>query len=813
MRVHEIAKELGVSYKQLVEAGKAKGIAIKSNLSTLTDEQVAVLKAALASAPVAPKEPKAAKSAPPRPSGAEAPAEKRAPGGESGQAAKPPAEPKPAVAEKGVPAAAAKPPSVPAVALPEPPTEPKPAAVEKKARAAAKKPVAEIGKAPPAPVHPPELAKPVIPLEEDGQPKPPAVAQKEGTVAFEEERYRSLQLEEREQRRRVRRRERRARVEKDASTGTAEVAPKPTRLQVTLPVSVREFSRMSGVRVDRIISDLMKNNVLVTVNHNMPDELVESLALEYGLELDIRKEADLEERTQNLLDAPDPPEKLKPRAPVITFLGHVDHGKTTLMDRIRKTRVAEQEAGGITQRIGAYTVNFRGKKLVFLDTPGHQAFTAMRARGANVTDLVVLVVAADDGVMPQTEEALSHARAADVKIVVAVNKVDKPQANPARVRQQLANLGVLPEEWGGKNVFVDVSALTGKGVEDLLELLVLEAELMELKANPDRPATGSVLESRMTPERGPVATLLVQNGTLRRDDVVLAGTAFGKIRALWDDAGRRLKDAPPATPVEVSGLSEPPEAGERFVVLDDIGAARQLAEERRRTHREKELHKRTHITLEGLFQQLSAAKVKQARFIVKADTHGSLEVLEKTINELSRAEVKVQILHAGVGGINESDVLLADASDAVIVGFNVVPDDRARQMSQEKGVQIRLYEVIYHLAEDLKKALEGMLEPEVRETIEAHAQVKQVFRISKVGNVAGCLVADGKAKANANVRVIRDNIIVHTGKVESLRRFQSAVDEVSAGLECGIRVANFDDVKPGDILELFRSEKIKRTLS
>lgn len=644
-------------------------------------------------------------------------------------------------------------------------------------------------------------------LKEDEGPKSEIEAQ----VEFEEERYRHLQLEEREQRRRIRRRERKARLQKQAGP-TAEAVPKPAKVQLSLPISVREFSRLTGVRVQRIISDLMRNNIFVTVNHNIPDELVEPLAVEYGVEVEIKREADLEEEVLSILEAPDEEEKLQPRPPVVTLLGHVDHGKTTLLDRIRQTQVAKREAGGITQKIGAYAVDFQGKKIIFLDTPGHEAFTSMRARGANVTDIVVIVVAADDGVMPQTEEAISHARAAGVKIVVAVNKIDKPDANPSKVRQQLSSLNVVPEEWGGETVFVDVSALTGQGIEELLELLLLEGELLELKANPERPAIGTVLESHLSQGRGVVTTLLVQNGTLRRDDIVLAGSAYGRIRSMWDENGKLLRQATPSIPVEVSGLSEPPEAGERFVVLDDIAKARQIAEERRRARREKEIRQRSKITLEDLFQHISDSHVKQAHFIVKADTRGSLEVVEQTIRDFSSDEIRVEILHSGVGGVNESDILLAEASNAVVVGFNVVADDRARALANERGIQIRLYDVIYNLSDDIKKALEGMLEPEVRESVHGHASVKQVFRISRVGNVAGCVVTDGRVRNDSRVRVIRDNIIVYAGTIGSLKRFKEDAREVTAGQECGIKIDKFDDVKEGDRLEFYAVETIKRTL-
>jgi translation initiation factor IF-2 len=450
--------------------------------------------------------------------------------------------------------------------------------------------------------------------------------------------------------------------------------------------------------------------------------------------------------------------------------------------------------------------------VVFLDTPGHEAFTKMRARGANITDVAVLVVAADDGVMPQTEEAISHARAAGVPIVVAVNKIDKPQANPERVKRQLADLGLIWDQWGGNTVFCDVSAISKKGLDGLLEMLSLESDLLDLKTNMTRPAMGAVLEGRMTEDRGAVARILVQNGTLKRGEVILAGRVFGKVRALVDEHGHSVLEAGPSTPVEVVGLPEAPEAGDRFYAVSDLNKAKSIAEERGRRARETALRERAHITLENLFSRIAEGKAKEVRVILKADVKGSAEVLIKALQDLSTGEIKVRVLHQGIGGVTESDVLLADASDAMIIAFNVVPDDRARELARDKGVDVRVYQVIYHLMEELKAAMEGMLEPEEKEVVTAHLEIRQVFNISRVGTIAGCFVKSGTIARPDNIRLVRNGAIVYTGKMESLKRFKEDVREVKEGFECGVKIAGYDDLKNGDVIESFRIEKIARKL-
>jgi len=552
--------------------------------------------------------------------------------------------------------------------------------------------------------------------------------------------------------------------------------------------------------------------MVVSINDSLTEDMLLEISAAYDVEINIKKPKTLEEQVLDLGAPPDRPEDLLPRAPVVTILGHVDHGKTSLLDRIRRTNVTEQEFGGITQHIGAYSVQIHGNRVVFLDTPGHEAFTAMRARGANVTDIVVLVVAADDGVMPQTVESINHAKAATVPIVVALNKMDKGEANPVRVRQQLVEHGLASPDWGGQTEFVEVSALTGRGIEDLLEILILQAEVLELKANPNKPAAGTVLEAHLSEGMGVVATLLVREGTLRRGDYVICGSAFGRVRIIQDDQGRDLDEAGPATPIEISGLDLVPEAGDTMQVVSDLQRAKSLVEERQRRRREEALARRKHVTLETLFSHLAEAKVKEAKVIIKADVKGSVEVLTKALNDLATSEVRVNVLHSGVGAATESDVLLADASDAVVIAFQVVPEERATALAEDKGVEIRRYQVIYQTVDDMKKALEGLLEPEKKEVTMGHLAVTNIFKSSKFGVILGGKVTDGRLTRNDNVRVIRDGRIIYDGKVQSMRRLKEDVREVATGFECGIRLVNFDDVKEGDTVEAYMIEKIARKL-
>ncbi|MCM8763704.1 MAG: translation initiation factor IF-2, partial [Candidatus Omnitrophica bacterium] len=501
---------------------------------------------------------------------------------------------------------------------------------------------------------------------------------------------------------------------------------------------------------------------------------------------------------------------LNPRPPVVTFMGHVDHGKTSLLDAIRKSNIVEREAGGITQHIGAYEIEFRGKKITFLDTPGHEAFTAMRARGANVTDVVILVVAADDGVMPQTIEAIDHARAASVPIVVAINKIDKPQADIDRVKRQLQGLNLVPEDWGGKTITVGVSAKSGQGIEELLEMVLLEAELLELKANYDFPARGVVLESKIS-KGGPRASLLVQNGTLHEGDVVLAGEHYGKIKAMFNDRFLRTKEAPPSTPVEVLGLSGTPEAGEKFFVVKSEMLAKEIAQRRQSLLREKGLQKPQKVSLEDLHKKIREGE-KELRIILKADVQGSLEAVKTVLAKIPAQEIELNILHEGIGDISESDIILAAASDAVVLGFHVGIDSRANTRAKAEGVDVRIYQIIYEVYEEIKKAIEGMLEPRFKEVLVGKAEIKQIFRVSKAGTVGGAFVIKGKIIRNSNCRIIRGNDLVYKGKISSLKRFKNDAREVEEGFECGIGVDNFNDFQIGDIVEVYGVETIERKL-
>jgi translation initiation factor IF-2 len=588
---------------------------------------------------------------------------------------------------------------------------------------------------------------------------------------------------------------------------------KEEKVMIELPATVKDVSAALGVKAGDIISKLLiGHNIFATINQALDGELIEMIGIEYGVEVEL-KQAKEDEEEFSLEETVDREEDLKGRAPIVTFLGHVDHGKTSLLDSIRKTDIASFEAGGITQHIGAYRVETNGKSVVFLDTPGHEAFTAMRARGANVTDLVVLVVAADDGVMPQTEEAINHARAANVPIVVAINKVDKPEANVLKVKQQLASLDLNPEDWGGKVQMIETSVVTKKGLDALLDGLLLEAEVLELKAVFKKPARGIVLEAHVHEGRGVIANLLVREGTLRHGDIVLCGQAFGRVRAIYNDHGKVIKEAVSSTPVAISGLSTCPEAGDKFYVIKDIQKARDIAAKRERKIREVSLSGRQHVTLDNLYKKIEEGQVKEINIILKADFKGSVEVLKKSLEKISTKEVRTKILHSGVGGITETDILLADASDAVVIGFHVVPEDKARTLAEKCGVDVRLYKVIYDAINDIKDALEGMLEPDKIEKILGSVEVRKVFKVSKIGNIAGCYVKSGKVLRKSLVRLIRDSVVLYDGKISTLRIVKDDAKEVKAGYECGIKIAGFDDIKVEDIIESYEIQHIARTLS
>jgi translation initiation factor IF-2 len=589
----------------------------------------------------------------------------------------------------------------------------------------------------------------------------------------------------------------------------------PLVRDITVPetITVADLAHKMSLKAAEVIKVLMKLGTMATINQVLDQDTAMIVVEELG---HVAKRAKLDEPDAFLAEQQQasPTEfKLEPRAPVVTVMGHVDHGKTSLLDAIRRTRVASGEAGGITQHIGAYHVNTPKGMVTFLDTPGHEAFTAMRARGAKVTDAVVLVVAADDGVMPQTIEAINHAKAAKVPIVVAINKIDKPEANPDRVKQDLATKEVVPEEWGGDTMFVEVSAKTGKGIDALLERILLQAEVLELRAARDAPAKGVVVESRLDKGQGPVATVLVQSGTLKRGDVVLAGAVFGRVRAMLDENGASLESAGPSIPVEILGLSDVPAAGSEVLVLGDERKAREIALFRQGKFRDVKLAKQQSAKLENIFEQMGEGQAKTLSLIIKADVQGSYEGLAHALSRLSTDEVKVNIVHAAVGGITESDVNLALASKAVIIGFNARADAAARKLAENSGVDIRYYNVIYEAVDDVKAALSGLLAPERKENVLGLVEVRQIFKISKVGTVAGCYVSEGLVRrSGAKVRVLRDNVVVHDGELDSLKRFKDDVREVKAGFECGLSLKNFDDLKVGDQLEVYEVVEVARTL-
>jgi translation initiation factor IF-2 len=587
---------------------------------------------------------------------------------------------------------------------------------------------------------------------------------------------------------------------------------RPEKAVISEPITVKDLSSALAVKVSEIITKLMKQGILATANHVIGTDVAELVAMEYGTELVVERKKDLLEEIEHEFQNR-PHEHTTKRPPVVTMLGHVDHGKTSLLDKIRKSSVAAGEAGGITQHIGAYQVELNGKKVTFLDTPGHEAFTAMRARGANMTDIVVLVIAADDGVMPQTVEAIHHAKAADVSIIVALNKIDIPGIDTNRIFGQLAEHELTPTEWGGKTEIVKTSAITGQGIEDLIEHLDYLAELNDYQADPTVGASGWVVEAKMSQTKGPVATILIKEGTLNKGDVVLAGSAYGRIRNMIDSRGKTVKTAGPSMPVEITGLDSVPSAGDRFYNLEDLTRAKQAAEEVKSASREETLARRSQITLDNLFSQIAAGKIKELNLIVKADVQGSVDVLIKYLTELSTEEVKVKVIHAAVGGITEGDVVLAEASSAIVIGFNVVPDERVRQIADSQKVDIRLYNIIYRITEDLKAAMVGLLEPEFQEKTLGRLVVRNTFKVSGLGTIAGCYVTSGLVNKHAKLKLIRDNIVIKDScTIDSLKHFKDDAREVKSGLECGVKIAGFDDIKIGDEFEAYEIIEVARTL-
>jgi translation initiation factor IF-2 len=600
-------------------------------------------------------------------------------------------------------------------------------------------------------------------------------------------------------------------VMKTTPKKTEVTVPKPIKriIRIAEMITVGDLAKRIGVKGGELIKKLMDIGILANINQVIDADVASLVANEFGYEVEKTslEHQDLLERKE------DQPEQLKSRPAVVTVMGHVDHGKTMLLDAIRKTNVVAGEAGGITQHIGAYNVELDKGRVVFIDTPGHEAFTAMRARGAQVTDVVILVVAADDGVMPQTKEAIDHARAANVPIVVAINKIDKPTANPEKVRKELADLGLLPEKWGGTTLFAEVSAKQKTGINELLELILLQAEILELKANPDKPARGVIIEAELDKGRGPVATVLVQEGTLKAGDPFLAGSHHGRVRAMLNDKGKKIEEGGPSTPVAVVGFTDVPEAGEIFIVVHEERMAKQISLYRQEKMRAKELAKLSKVSLEELYDQIKKGEVKELNVIIKADVQGSIEAMKEALNKLSTDAVKVNILHDAVGGITETDVNLASASNAIIIGFNVRPVLKAQMLAEQEKVDIRSYAIIYDAISDIRKALEGLLEPTYKEHLLGRAQVLQVFNVRKVGTIAGSVILDGKVVRGSHARLLRDNVVVYDGRIASLRRFKDDVKDCTEGLECGIVIENYNDVKLGDTVESYEVEEIRTRLS
>lgn len=590
-------------------------------------------------------------------------------------------------------------------------------------------------------------------------------------------------------------------------------APKKERIEVkeitySLPISVGELAEKLNRNASEIIKLLFMMGTMVTINSSLDDETIELICMEFNVEC--HKEIIVDETEfEDIVDENEDPASLQPRPPVVTIMGHVDHGKTTLLDTIRKTHVTEGEFGGITQHIGAYQVNVKGKKVTFLDTPGHEAFTAMRARGAKVTDIVIIVVAADDGVMPQTKEAIDHAKAAGVPVIVAVNKMDKPGANKDRVITEMSEQGLMPEEWGGDTIYAEISAKTGMGVSDLLETILVVAEVQDYRANPNKTAVGSVIEAKLDKGRGPVTTLLVQGGTLHAGDALVVGTAYGKVRKMTDDRGREIKSALPSTPVEIIGLNDVPIAGDIFKVFDSDKKARQIAEARLTKRIDLERNSSSAMSLDDLARQIEEGEVQDVNVIIKADVQGSAEAVKASMEKIDVQGVKVNVIRSTAGAITESDILLASASHAVVYGFNVRPNALVRKKAEEEGIEIRLHNIIYKALEEMENAMKGMLAPVYEEIVIGQAEVRQIYKASKIGTIAGCMVTDGALRKECGVRLIRDGVVVYTGKLGSLKRFQNDAKEVTSGFDCGLTIENFNDVKVDDIIEAYENQQVE----
>ncbi|NPA41480.1 MAG: translation initiation factor IF-2 [Aquificae bacterium] len=679
-----------------------------------------------------------------------------------------------------------------------PKEETRPPKPERRPRPERRRPVREFRKPPKGEVKPKEPPKPVEQKKEEKKPQPKEEKKKEKLSKEEQQILKKLQQQMEREKKKEERRQQEKKKEDEIKI-----------IEIYEGITVRELADLLGVPANKVIGELMKRGILATINQAVPTDVAIEVAESFGFLAEAKKE---EEEETLIEEIPDKPEDLKPRPPIVVVMGHVDHGKTTLLDTIRKTNVAEREKGGITQHIGAYQVKLPdGRIITFLDTPGHEAFTTLRARGAQITDIAVLVVAADDGVMPQTIEAINHAKAFNVPIIVAVNKIDKPGADPMKVRRELSEHGLIPEEWGGDTIFVDVSAKTGQNVEQLLEMINLLADILELKANPNKRAKGVIIETKLDRKKGPTATVIIQEGTLRVGDTFVAGITHGRVRAMFDDKGRQVKEATPSTPVEVLGFEDLPEAGDTLVVVDSERKAREIAE-KIREKREKEEKLAQSVRLEDIYKKIQSGETKELLLIIKADTMGSLEALKKSLEELSTDKVAVRVIHGAVGGITENDVMLAKASGAIIIGFNTRPDPKARELIEKEKVDARMYGIIYQVIDDVKKALQGLLEPVEREEVLGSAEVRATFKVKKVGTVAGCYVLEGKMVRGAKARLIREGVVVYDGEIENLKRFKEDVQEVAKGYECGIKLKDFNDVKVGDIIECYEIKLEQPTL-
>ena len=603
------------------------------------------------------------------------------------------------------------------------------------------------------------------------------------------------------------------RTKKSKKKQAQTVHPEPVKIEKAFmtaeTITVKDLTERIGKPANEIIKKLMLLGIMATINNELDFDTAQLVCSEFGIELEM-KLAETAEDQLSAEDVEDTEDQLQKRPPVVTIMGHVDHGKTSLLDYIRKTHVTSGEAGGITQHIGAYTADINGESITFLDTPGHEAFTAMRARGAQVTDIAILVVAADDGVMPQTIEAINHAKAANVPTIIAINKIDKPVANPERIKQELTEYGLVAEDWGGDTIMVPCSAHTGEGVDTLMEMILLVAEMADLKANPDRKARGYIVEAKLDKGRGPVATVLVKNGTLRVGDTIVAGTAYGRVRAMVNDRGERVKEAGPSKPVEVIGFNDVPDAGDTLSAVDDDRLSRQVAEERKDKLRAALIKSQTKTSLDDLFEQISSGEVKDLNLIIKADVQGSVEAVRQSMEKLTNEEVRVHCIHGGVGAITETDIMLASASNAIIIGFNVRHDAHVGEIAEREKVDVRLYRIIYQAIEDVQKAMKGLLAPQFKEVSLGRVTVRQTYKVSGVGTIAGSYVTDGKIVRNAQVRLLRDNVVIYEGKISSLRRFKDDVREVATGYECGIGLENYNDVKENDVIECFQMEEIER---